>query len=64
MKAHQAAIMFGYGRGQIVIENFPAHAVESRKGMDVATHEGFKTLAVGELQIGHSAVPIDQCEGI
>jgi hypothetical protein len=64
MEAHQAAIMFGYGRGQIVIENFPAHTVKSRKGMDVATHEGFKTLAVGELQIRHPAMPIDHREGI
>jgi len=64
MEAHQTAIVFGYGRGQIVIENFPAHAVESRKGMDVATHEGFKTLAVSELQIRHPAVAIDQREGI
>jgi hypothetical protein len=64
VEAHQAAIMFGHGRGQVVIENFPAHAVESRKGMDVATHEGLKTLAVSELQIRHPAVPIDQREGI
>ena len=56
MEAHQPAIMFRYGRGQIVIENFPAHAVESRKGMDVATHEGFKTLAVSELQIDRKSV--------
>ena len=60
VEAHQAAIMFGHGRGQVVIENFPAHAVESGEGMDVATHEGLKTLAVGELQIRHPAVPIDQ----
>ena len=64
VEAHQAAIMFGHGRGQVVIVNFPAHAVESRKGMDVASHEGLETLAVGELQIRHPAVPIDQREGI
>src|ERR1039457_6757633 len=49
---------------QVVIENFPAHAIESRKGMDVATHEGLKTLAVSELQIRHPAMSIDQREGI
>src|SRR5450759_1218165 len=32
--------------------------------MDVATHEGLKTLAVGELQIRHPAMPIDLREGI
>jgi len=36
---------------QVVIEDFPAHAVESRKGMDMATDEGFQTLAVSELQV-------------
>ena len=56
--------MFGYRGGQIVIVNFPAYAAESRKGMDVATDEGFETLAVGELQIRHPAVPIHQREGI
>ena len=64
MDAHQAAIMFRYGRGQIVLVNFPAYTVESRKGMDVATHEGLKTLAVSELQIRHPAVAIDQRESI
>src|ERR1035438_7691018 len=64
VEAHQAAIMFGHGGGQVVIEDFPAHAVESCKGVDVATYEGLKTLAVGELQIRHPAMPIDQREGI
>ena len=64
VEAHQAAIMFGDSRGQVVIEDLAAHTVEGRKGMDMATHEGFKTLAVGELQIRHPAMPIDQREGI
>src|SRR5664280_168122 len=64
VEAHQAAIMFGYGGGQIVIVNLPTYAVESRQGMDVATHEGLKTLAVSELQIRHPAVAIDQRESI
>jgi len=64
VEAHQAAIMFRYGRGQVVVVNSSAHPVESRKYMDVATDEGFETLAVGELQIRHPAVPIHQREGI
>jgi hypothetical protein len=49
VESHQAAIMFGHGGGQVVIVNFPAHPAESRKRMDVASYEGLKTLAVGEL---------------
>ena len=56
--------MFGHGRGQVVIVDFPAHTIECCKCMNVATHEGLETLAVGELQIRHPAVPIDQSEGI
>jgi hypothetical protein len=32
--------------------------------MNVASYESLETLAVGELQIRHPAVPIDQGEGI
>jgi len=56
--------MFRYRGGQIVIVKFPDLRVESRKGVDVATDEGFETLAVGELQIRHPALPIHQREGI
>jgi hypothetical protein len=64
VEAHQAAIVFGYGRSQVVIENFPTHAIESGEGVNVTPHEGLKTLAVGELQIGHPAVSVNQGEGI
>src|ERR1041385_2004988 len=56
--------MFGHGGGQVVVVNFPAHPVESRKRMDVTSYESLETLAVGELQIRHPAVPINQREGI
>src|SRR5437667_1042563 len=64
VEAHQATIMFGHGRGQVVIVNFPAHTIECRKCMNVTSYEGLETLAVSELQIRHPAVPIDQCKGI
>jgi hypothetical protein len=35
VEAHQTAIMFGYGRGQVVIVDFPAHTIECRKSMNV-----------------------------
>src|SRR6516164_2773573 len=64
MEAHQVAIVLGHGTGEIVIENFSAHAVEGGEGVAVTTHKGFKTLAMSELQIQHPAVRVDQSEGI
>jgi len=49
VETHQAAIMFRHGRGQVVIVDFPAHTVECRKCMNVASYESLETLAVGEL---------------
>ena len=64
LEAHRAAIVFRHGGSQVVIENFTAHAVESRECVNVTTHEGLKTLAVGELQVRHPAVSVNQGEGI
>jgi hypothetical protein len=38
--------------------------MQSLKGMQVATDEGLETLTMGELDVEHSAVPLDQAEGI
>ena len=55
----QAAIVFGDGGGQVVIGNFAGNATQCRERMHVTTDKGFKTLAVGELQIQHTAVRFD-----
>ena len=63
-EADQAAIVFGHGGGQIVIGDFARDTAAKREGMHVTADEGFKALAVSELQIEHAAVRIDQREGI
>src|SRR5712691_1590688 len=64
MKAHQPAVMFGYGGGQIVVGDLVRHTTQFGERMNVATGEGFEALAMSELDIHHSAVRIDQSEGI
>jgi hypothetical protein len=62
IEAHQAAIMFGDGGGQIVIGDLSATPPKLRESVNVTTDEGLETLAVSELQIQHPAVPIDQAK--
>ena len=64
LEAHQTAIVFGDGGQQIVVPTFTGHSAQGLKGVLVATREGFKTLAVGELDIEHAAVGLDQAEGV
>ena len=64
LEAHQTAIVFGDGGQQIVVPTFTGHSAQGLEGMLVATREGFETLAVGELDVEHPAVGLDQAEGI
>jgi hypothetical protein len=56
--------VFGDGGGQVVIGDLARDATQRRKGVHVTTDEGFKALAVSELQIQHAAVGFDQRESI
>src|ERR1700729_2282891 len=56
--------MFSNGGGQVVIPEFAGDAVQHLKSVNVTTNKGLETLAVGELQILHPAVPIDEGEGV
>jgi hypothetical protein len=64
VKADDPAIMFGNGGRQIIVGDLTCHATQFGEGMHVAAHEGFEALAMSELDIHHSAVRIDQSEGI
>jgi hypothetical protein len=56
--------MFDDGSGQIVIGDFARDSTKSREGVHVAAGEGSEALAVGELDIQHPAVGVDEREGI
>ena len=60
----QAAVVFGDGSGQIVIGDFTRDAAQRRERMHVTADEGFKALAMGELQIQHAAVRFHQGESV
>ena len=64
VETHQLAFMLGHGGKQIVIENLPCHAGHEAEGMLVAAQEGFKTLAVSELDVEAAAVALDQAKGV
>ena len=64
IEAHEVAIVFGDGGGEIVVPDLAAHTAEGLEGMDVTADEGFEGLAVRELQIHFSAVAFDQTKGI
>jgi len=63
-KADQAAVVFGNRGGQIIVGHLSRHAAHRGEGVHVATDEGFKALAVRELDIQHPAVRFHQREGI
>src|SRR5208337_4389667 len=64
LEAHQAAIVFGDGGQKVVEPTFSGHSAQGLEGVLVAAHEGFETLAVGELDIEHAAVGLDEAEGV
>src|SRR5579872_5916260 len=49
---------------QVVIPKFAGDPAQGLEGMDVTTHEGFETLAMGKLQVQFAAVAFHQTEGI
>ena len=59
IKAHQVAFMFGNDRGEIVVPQLARDTVLGVECMDMTTDEGFKRLAVRELQIKLAAVTLD-----
>lgn len=63
-ETNQPAIVFGNGGRQIIVSDFTCDAAKSREGMQVAAHKGLESLTVGELQIQHPAVSLDQGEGV
>ncbi len=64
VKADDPAVMFGDSCGQIVISDLARDAAQLSERMNMTTGEGFKALAMSELDIHHSAVRIDQSESI
>ncbi len=63
-KTDQAAIVLGHGSSQIVIGDLARDAAQGGEGVHVTADEGFKALAVSELQIEHAAVGFDQGERV
>jgi hypothetical protein len=57
-------LVFGDRSCQLVEPDFAACARQQPEGMNVAAREGFKGLAVGEVQIHPAAVSLDQTEGV
>src|SRR5260370_14003035 len=56
--------MLGDGGRQVVIPDLTRNAVQHLKGVNVTTNEGLEALAVGELQILHPAVRVNESEGV
>ena len=63
-EADQAAIVFGDRGGQVVIGDFARDAAQSGERMNMTAGESFEALAMGELEIQHAAVRIDQGESV
>jgi hypothetical protein len=64
VEANQGADVLSDYSQKIVIPAFASDATQSLKPVQVAADEGVEALAVGELDIEHPAVPLDQAEGI
>jgi len=64
IEAHQGTDVFGDDGQEIVVPTFASDATQSLKSMEVATDEGLEALTVGELDVEHSTVALDQAEGI
>jgi hypothetical protein len=56
--------LYDFVPGNKIVPAFSGHPAEGLEGVLVAAHEGFETLAVGELDVEHPAVGLDQAEGI
>src|SRR5712691_1917210 len=64
MKANQIAFVFGYGRGQVVVDQVARNAAQRLKRVNMAAHECFEALAVRELDIHHASVTFHQRESV
>jgi hypothetical protein len=64
VEANQVAIVTGDGRCQIVINQLASNSTQTVEGVDMASDEGFEALAVSKLDIHHSAMTLDQGEGV
>ena len=56
--------MLGHDGQKIVVPTFAGNALQSLKGMEVAPDESPEALAMGELDVEHPAVTIDQTESV
>jgi len=63
-EADETTVVLDNGGGQIVLGDLTCDPTKSRERMHVAASEGCKALAVGELDIQHPAVGVDEREGI
>ncbi len=64
VEPYQAAFVFGYGSREIIEPKLAGAAAQRLESVDVAAHEGFEALAVGELQVHLATVAFHQAEGI
>src|SRR5580658_10615817 len=63
-EADETTVVLDNGSGQIVVRDFARYSAKSGEGVHVAAGESCKALAVGELDIQHPAVGVDEREGI
>src|ERR1700687_3203333 len=60
-KTDQLAIMFCDRGGKVVIDDLAGDTTQHSECMNVTANEGFKTLAMRELDVEHPAMRINQC---
>ena len=63
IKSNQSADVLGNDGQEIVIPAFAGNSAQSLKSMEVATDESLEALTMGELDVEHPAVSLDQTEG-
>jgi len=63
-KTDQLAIMFCDRGGKVVIDDLAGDTTQRSERVDVTANESFKTLAMRELDVEHTAMRIDQREGV
>src|SRR5690242_1580078 len=64
VETNQVAFVFRYCGREIIEPQLASAATKRCESMDVASHEGFESLAVGELQVHFAAVAFHQAKGI
>ena len=64
IEADQSANVLGDDSQKIVVPTFASDAAQGLKGMQVATDESLEALAMGELDVEHPAVSLDQTESV